>query len=70
MLIEAVHDLFVDRESMEALWHAWGQPDIWRLQHGHASKSLSLGLTGRVLRWLAPRLDAPVGQTIACSNRL
>jgi len=60
LLIEAVHDLFVDRKSMEALWHAWRQPDIWRLQHGHASKSLSLGLTGRVLLWLAPRLDAPV----------
>ena len=58
LLIEAIHDLFVDRKSMEALWHAWGQPDIWRLPHGHASKSLSPGLTGRVLRWLAPRLDA------------
>ena len=57
LLIEAIHDLFVDRKSMEALWHAWGQPDIWRLPHGHASKSLLPGLTGRVLRWLAPRLD-------------
>jgi pimeloyl-ACP methyl ester carboxylesterase len=58
LLIEAIHDLFVDKKSMEALWHAWEQPDIWRLPHGHASKSLSPGLTGRVLRWLAPRLDA------------
>jgi acetyl esterase/lipase len=57
LLIEAIHDLFVDRKSMEALWHAWGQPDIWRLPHSHASKILSPGLTGRVLRWLAPRLD-------------
>jgi pimeloyl-ACP methyl ester carboxylesterase len=57
LLIEAIHDLFVNRNSMEALWQAWGQPDIWRLPHGHASKSLSPGLTGRVLRWLAPRLD-------------
>ena len=24
LLIEAIHDLFVDRKSMEALWHAWG----------------------------------------------
>jgi pimeloyl-ACP methyl ester carboxylesterase len=59
LLIEAIHDLFVNRKSMEALWHAWGQPDIWRLPQGHASKSLSPGLTGRVLRWLAPRLDKP-----------
>jgi pimeloyl-ACP methyl ester carboxylesterase len=57
LLIEAIHDLFVDRKSMEALWHAWGQPDIWRLLQGHASKNLLPGLTGRVLRWLAPRLD-------------
>jgi len=57
LLIEAIHDLFVDRKSMEALWHAWGKPDIWRLPHGHASKSLLPGLTGRVLRWLVPRLD-------------
>jgi dienelactone hydrolase len=55
LLIEAVHDLFVDSKSVEALWQAWGQPDIWRLPHSHASKVLSLGLTGRVLRWLAPR---------------
>jgi pimeloyl-ACP methyl ester carboxylesterase len=72
LLIEAVHDLFVDRKSMEALWHAWGQPDIWRLSHGHASKILSLGLTGRVLRWLSPRLNAPAVrtvQTIILSNQ-
>jgi acetyl esterase/lipase len=59
LLIEAIHDLFVDRKSMEALWHAWGQPDIWRLPHGHVSKALLPGLTGRVLRWLAPRLNCP-----------
>jgi dienelactone hydrolase len=63
LLIEAIHDLFVDRKSMEALWHAWGRPDIWRLPHGHASKILSPGLTGRILRWLAPRLDAPAVRT-------
>jgi pimeloyl-ACP methyl ester carboxylesterase len=57
LLIEAVHDLFVDRKSMEALWQAWGQPDIWRLSHSHASRILSLNLTGRVLRWLSPRLE-------------
>ena len=67
LLIEAIYDLFVDRKSMEALWHAWGQPDIWRLPHSHASKILSPGLTGRILRWLAPLLNAPAaraGQTM------
>ncbi len=57
LLIEAIYDLWVPRESMEALWQAWGQPDIWRLPHGHASRSLSPGLTGRILRWLVPRLE-------------
>ncbi len=61
LLIEAIHDLFVDRNSMEALCHAWGQPDIWRLPQSHASKILELSLTGRVLRWLAPRLQAAKG---------
>jgi dienelactone hydrolase len=72
LLIEAIHDLFVDRKSMEALWHAWGQPDIWRLPHSHAGKSLVPGLTGRVLRWLSSRLNAPAartGQTIVLPHQ-
>jgi pimeloyl-ACP methyl ester carboxylesterase len=64
LLIEAVHDLFVQRESMETLWQAWGQPDIWRLPHGHASRSLLPGLTGRILRWLRPRLEKPAAKTL------
>ena len=57
LLIEAIHDLWVQRESMEALWQAWGQPDIWRLPHSHSSRSLVPGLAGRVPCWLAPRLE-------------
>jgi acetyl esterase/lipase len=63
LLIEPIYDLFVDRNSMETLWHAWGQPDIWRLPHSHASRILVPGLTGRMLRWLAPRLDEPAVRT-------
>jgi dienelactone hydrolase len=59
LLIEAIHDLFVGSGSIEDLWQAWGQPDIWRLPHGHITKSLLPGLTARVLRWLAPRLEIP-----------
>jgi pimeloyl-ACP methyl ester carboxylesterase len=58
LLIEAKYDLFVGSEPIEELWQSWGQPDIWRLPHGHVSKSLLPGLTGRVLRWLTPRLNA------------
>ena len=57
LLIEAIHDLFVEREYVEELWQAWDRPEIWRLPHSHASKSLSFGLTGRVLRWLSPRMN-------------
>lgn len=59
LLIEAVHDLFTPKEPIEELWQTWGRPDIWRLSHGHISKSLVPGLTGRVLRWLSPHLNAP-----------
>jgi len=59
LLIEAVHDLFTPKEPIEELWQMWGRPDIWRLPHGHISKSLVPGLTSRILRWLSPRLNAP-----------
>jgi pimeloyl-ACP methyl ester carboxylesterase len=59
LLIEGTQDLVTPAKPIEELWQLWGQPDIWRLPHGHASLSLSLGgLTGPVLRWLAPRLNA------------
>ena len=64
LLIEGVHDLFVRAEPVEELWQAWGQPDIWRLPHGHVIIGCGLlpGMTGRVLRWLSPRLDKPAVQ--------
>ena len=45
------------RKLIEELWQKWQQPEIWRLPHGHVSAGLALGLMGRVLRWLAPRLE-------------
>jgi len=58
LLIEGIHDLFAARQPIEDLWQKWEQPEIWRLPHGHISAQLVLGLMGRVLRWLAPRLEA------------
>jgi pimeloyl-ACP methyl ester carboxylesterase len=58
LLIEAVHDLFVPVETMEELWRAWEQPEIWRLRHGHISVLAAPGLHGRIIRWMAPRLSA------------
>jgi dienelactone hydrolase len=59
LLIEAVHDLLAQRAPIEELWQEWGQPDIWRLPHGHFSFSLMRApglMAGRVLQWLSPRL--------------
>jgi hypothetical protein len=58
LLIEGIHDLFADRQPIEELWQKWQQPEIWRLPHGHISGLFVPGLTGRVLEWLAPRLEA------------
>jgi hypothetical protein len=49
LLIEAIHDLFAEGQSVEELWHKWQQPEIWRLPHGHISAWFVPGLTGRVL---------------------
>jgi hypothetical protein len=57
LLIEAIHDLFVEQEFVEELWRAWDQPEIWRLPHSHASKGLIPGLANRILSWLSPRLN-------------
>jgi len=58
LLIEGIHDLFAARQPIEDLWQKWEQPELWRLPHGHVSAQLVLGLLGRVLRWLTPRLEA------------
>jgi dienelactone hydrolase len=58
LLIGGIHDLVCPMKPIEELWQLWGQPDIWRLSHGHISFMGQLGLTSRVLRWLEPRLQA------------
>jgi pimeloyl-ACP methyl ester carboxylesterase len=59
LLIQARYDLFAEAEHTEELWQKWEQPEIWRLPHGHISTVLIPGITDRVLRWVAPRLDKP-----------
>ena len=59
LLIEGIHNLFGEMQTIEDLWQKWEQPEFWRLPHGHVSALFMPGLTGRVLRWLAPRLDKP-----------
>ena len=63
LLIEVIHDdAICPKDDTEDLWQAWGQPDIWRLPHGHVGVCCGFvpGLPGRVLRWLSPRLNKPV----------
>ncbi len=59
LVIEGTHDSICLKENIEDLWRSWGQPDIWRLPHGHVGVCCGFvpGLPGRVLRWLSPRLD-------------
>ena len=59
LLIEGIHDVLCSKDDIEDLWESWGQPDIWRLPHGHVSVCCGFvpGLTARVLRWLEPRLN-------------
>ena len=68
LLIEGIYDLMCRKDDIEDLWQSWGQPDIWRLPHGHVSVCCGFvqGLAGRVLRWLAPRLNNP---TIRMHNK-
>jgi pimeloyl-ACP methyl ester carboxylesterase len=70
LLIEGVHDLFVEKEAIEELWRKWEQPEIWRLPHGHISWMFEPGVTGGVLRWLSPRLNDPAmtGKNHECSH--
>jgi pimeloyl-ACP methyl ester carboxylesterase len=57
LFIQGRYDLLAMPEYTEELWQKWKQPEIWRLPHGHISLVGVPGLTGRVLRWLSPRLN-------------
>ena len=59
LLIEGIYDLMCPKDDIEVLWQTWGQPDIWRLPHGHVGVCCGFvpGLSGRILHWLSPRLD-------------
>ncbi len=59
LLIEAEHDLFVPRETVEELWRVWGEPPLWRLRCGHISVLGARGLADRIVRWMAAKAGAP-----------
>jgi hypothetical protein len=58
LLIEGTYDLMSPSAGIEDLWHTWGQPDIWRLPHGHVGVlRVRAGLPDRILCWVSPRLN-------------
>ena len=61
LLIGGVHDLVCPMKPIDDLWQVWGQPDLWRLPHGHISFMSQRSLTARVLDWLTSRLIGSSG---------
>ncbi|HXG46305.1 MAG TPA: alpha/beta fold hydrolase, partial [Methylomirabilota bacterium] len=59
LIVKSEYDLFAPGETVERLWKAWHQPDIWRVPHGHISVLFSLRVTGRVVEWLAEHGSRP-----------
>jgi dienelactone hydrolase len=62
LLVEAEHDLFVTKASVEELWNAWERPEIWRLPEGHISVLTAKGLSGGIIRWTSPRLTEAIAK--------
>lgn len=55
LLVQSLYDLFAPSETVEELWRAWDQPDIWRFRHGHISILMSVPIMERIVRWIAQR---------------
>lgn len=53
LLVAARHDLFAAVDAVEELWQRWGQPELWRLAHGHISALLAPVWLGRVVDWIS-----------------
>ena len=69
LLIQGRYDLLVEPEQTEELFQKWGQPEIWRLPHGHVSWMFAPGINRRMLDWLKPRLKASHAEMPkACSS--
>ena len=62
LLVEAEHDQFMPRETVEELWRAWDEPAILRVPEGHISVVVARGLSGKIIRWMKPRLHEQVAK--------
>lgn len=64
LIVEATYDRFVPAETVEDLWHAWGEPEIWRRQCGHITVMTSLGLMRSTAKWMVRHaLEVPASAT-------
>jgi pimeloyl-ACP methyl ester carboxylesterase len=52
LMLESLQDLFAPPETVEQVWKAWGEPEIWRVAHGHISILASVPMMHRVSRWV------------------
>lgn len=57
LIIESRHDLFAPAHTVEDLWRAWGEPEIWRVNHGHISVLVSIRINDRAARWVKNCLE-------------
>ena len=53
LIVESRHDLFAPPDTLEELWRAWDQPEIWRFRHGHISLLMSRPIMARTIEWVA-----------------
>jgi hypothetical protein len=51
--------LFVGAESMEELWQAWGNPELWTMAHGHITILASSEMMKRATKWVSLRMKSP-----------
>ena len=56
LIMESLQDLFAPPETVESVWKAWSEPDIWRLRHGHISILASVPMMLRVSRWIGRKM--------------
>lgn len=65
LLIESKHDVFLPPETVEELWRAWDQPEIWRVNHGHISIMASRAVLKQVVGWIGSKVLAQTREPIS-----
>jgi len=66
LAVDAEHDLFVTRETVNELVAAHGM-ELWRVPHGHISVLFSRKLLRRMVGWMVEKTAAPPFDTSASS---